>query len=220
MGIAAEVRAHGFAFLPAYRPNEDTLTTIANLGTISSVEGAGGDVQVLRPLNASESVKNVYSGNFGLGEFPLHTDLAHWHMPPRFLALRCVVGTSDVATLIMDGNNLVGAIGDLRLRRTLSQARRPINGSRPVMPLLDKRDAYGSCLRWDSLFLVPATEESARTFRAIGDYLANARPAHVTLLNLGDVLVLDNWRMLHGRSSVSIPATSRRVERAYLGELH
>lgn len=31
---------------------------------------------------------NTYSGLFGLEEFPLHTDLAHWHSPPRYILLR------------------------------------------------------------------------------------------------------------------------------------
>jgi len=41
----------------------------------------------------------------------------------------------------------------------------------------------------------------------------------VTLTSPGDTLVIDNWRMLHGRSAVPRDGLQRHVERAYLGKL-
>jgi Taurine catabolism dioxygenase TauD, TfdA family. len=38
---------------------------------------------------------NQYSGNYGLAEFPLHSDLAHWAVPPRYFMLRCVAGAVE-----------------------------------------------------------------------------------------------------------------------------
>src|SRR6185436_2134964 len=44
---------------------------------------------------------NTYSGIFGLGRFPFHTDLAHWPVPPRYLVLRCIRGYEDVPTQLV-----------------------------------------------------------------------------------------------------------------------
>ena len=41
----------------------------------------------------------------------------------------------------------------------------------------------------------------------------------ITLANPGDTLIIDNWRVLHGRSSVGEGDTDRMIERVYLSEL-
>jgi alpha-ketoglutarate-dependent taurine dioxygenase len=42
---------------------------------------------------------------------------------------------------------------------------------------------------------------------------------NVLLLQPGDTLLIDNWRMLHGRSEVSTQSTSRIIDRVYLAEV-
>ncbi|WP_189666890.1 TauD/TfdA family dioxygenase [Pseudomonas amygdali] len=41
----------------------------------------------------------------------------------------------------------------------------------------------------------------------------------VCLCNPGDTLIVDNWRMLHGRSAVPTSAMRRQLERIYISEL-
>lgn len=41
----------------------------------------------------------------------------------------------------------------------------------------------------------------------------------LSLLNPGDTLIVDNWRFLHGRSSVQADDAGRCIERVYLSEL-
>jgi L-asparagine oxygenase len=73
--------------------------------------------------------------------------------------------------------------------------------------------------RWDHLFLRPATLSSRHTFQAVEGYLRSAPTESIVLLNPGDILILDNWRMLHGRAAVPETSHARHVERAYLGDL-
>jgi len=173
------------------------------------------DVQVLIPRLQTEATPNAYSGTYGQGSFPLHTDLAHWFTPPRYFALRCVTGGAGVSTLLIDSKDLVAEIGDLPLRRALVHPRRPIEGSRPLLRLLDRREAE-SFLRWDSLFVSPATKESAATCAAVKRSLSAPATFKFILLRRGDTLVVDNWRMLHGRSPVPATSVDRRIERVYL----
>jgi len=45
-------------------------------------------VQSLLAMPEERAPKNSMSGLFGLGEFPPHTDVAHWHTPARYVLLR------------------------------------------------------------------------------------------------------------------------------------
>ena len=100
-------------------------------------------VQTLRPIEKDVSPPNTYSGNYGTDEFPLHTDMAHWAVPPRYLLLRCVIGAASVATRLLDGRQLVATIGDdspSTNRFTVSpwlNRNRPITRPPDEYPLID-----------------------------------------------------------------------------------
>jgi len=216
--IASEVEQRGVAFLPKYCTDLSTEAVGRSLGLAIQIPGLQ-IVQVLRPREANDAPPNIYSGLYGLGAFPLHSDLAHWYTPPRFLLLRCVQGTDSVATHLLDGLRLAESIGVERLQRALVQPRRAINGQRPLLHLLEHDAAQGKRIRWDERFIVPATSNSIRICETVRDRINMSQLDFVTLRNPGDMLVVDNWRMLHGRSAVSAAATHREIERIYLGEL-
>jgi len=73
-----------FAFLHADALDLPSAEALARLGKTLKLAGLA-EVQVLRPLEKDKSFLNTYSGNFGHGEFPLHTVLARfgpthaWH---------------------------------------------------------------------------------------------------------------------------------------------
>lgn len=104
--LAQTVASNGFAFIPCHRPDLSTVEAVSLLGTPLTLAGFS-TVQELRPHRALDAAPNTYSGNFGVGEFPMHTDLAHWAIPPRYLVLRCIQGASEVSTGLIDGNVLI-----------------------------------------------------------------------------------------------------------------
>lgn len=216
--IRSVLDQQGFAFIPSHVPEQEPLQAFGHLGVVVTV-GAQSDTQSLRPRRLEEAPRNIYSGNYGLSEFPLHTDLAHWYVPPRYLALRCIVGASNVDTRLLDGRSIERKIGRCTLRRTLVQPRRPLNGRLPLLRILDEPQNLGTLIRWDCLFIKPASDASADTFNRIQAVLSESPPIRVALASPGDTLIIDNWRMLHGRSAVPRDALQRHVERAYLGML-
>ena len=218
MTVAERVATEGFAVLPRYCPEESGRAAFARLGVLLALPDFA-DVQVLKPQRSETSTPNTYSGNFGYDVFPLHTDLAHWASPPRHVALRCVHGMSDVATLVVDGNDVVAKIGALSMRRALAHPRRPLRGARALLRLRECPAGKTPLLRWDSIFLRPATPSSRETFQAVDAYLRSVTAQHIVLSDVGDTLILDNWRMLHGRAAVPMRSHARRIERAYLGGL-
>ena len=72
-----ELKGKGYLILNEYYPNISTFDVASNIGKIQEIENILS-VQQIRPKNKSDSTSNVYSGNYGLDEFPLHSDLAHW----------------------------------------------------------------------------------------------------------------------------------------------
>lgn len=77
-----ELHQRGFVFLSKWRTDIDTLQLAIDVGRVIDTEALIGSssittVQMLKPRSPRESELNTYSGNFGLGEFPLHTDMAH-----------------------------------------------------------------------------------------------------------------------------------------------
>lgn len=214
--IREEVTRNGFAHLPEYMPTLTTLDAAKTVGTPVTLPGFP-EVQSLRPKSPEEAKPNTYSGNYGRGEFPLHTDLAHWVVPPRYLMLRCVTPAEGVATRLVDGWQVVREIGETQMTRTLVRPRRPIENSLPLLRLLDSRDRAGRFIRWDGLFIVPAGSEYQERFEAVAAYLESVSAGEVSLGAKADVLVIDNWRMLHGRGKAGVG--DRQIDRVYLDGL-
>lgn len=218
--LAQAVATNGYALILNHQPDLPTVEAVSLLGTPLTLIGFS-TVQELRPHEASEVAPNTYSGNFGVGEFPMHTDLAHWAVPPRYLVLRCVQGAAEVATGVIDGNTLIEKFGSTLLRRTLVQPRRPLANGKQLLRLLDRFDHCDApVLRWDSIYLRPATAESETAFTLVSKHIASMVRDDLVLLAPGDTLVVDNWRMIHCRTPVPATAANRLIDRVYVGALH
>nr|WP_236762489.1 TauD/TfdA family dioxygenase [Agrobacterium tumefaciens] len=178
----------------------------------------GGLVQTLEPR--ATATPNTYSGNFGLDRFPFHTDLAHWRVPPRYLVLRCQVGYRDVPTLLLDGRELADAVSRNVLARAIFKPRRPRNGAFELLRLYEACTNGDELLRWDEIFLTPASRIGETADLAIREWLAKAEPLQIALHLPGDTLVVDNWRMLHARSPIPPGREDRSIQRVYLGALN
>lgn len=212
---AEAVASSGFALIPRFAVGATAVEAASLLGDVDPVEGLD-PVQTLVPRNRAEAPPNTYSGLFGRSEFPLHTDLAHWARPPRFLVLRCVYGTSSVGTRVFDGKTLLRHFGASSLRRALVHPRRPMRNGRQLLRLLQGPDTSEFHLRWDSVYLQPASKFGAEVCESLRAFLLDLSVPEVPLVNPGDTLVLDNWRCLHGRSEVPQTALHRFIERVYL----
>lgn len=218
MRIAKRIKRDGYAFIEAYQPIWPTAKVAHDLGSETNLPDVP-NVQRLVPKPLASATPNSYSGNYGLGQFPLHTDLAHWARPPRYLLLRCVVGSPAVATHVLDGQAVIDTIGRDDLWRALVLPRRPLNGRRALLRLLERVDDRG-LLRWDTLFIRPASDFGKTICDAVVAFLRAASPTPYYLAQPGDTLVIDNWRVLHGRSAIAAAAENRLIERMYLGDLN
>jgi hypothetical protein len=214
--IKHTIDTFGYIFIPRHSPHIDTEEIAKTIGT-ALVPWDDRAVQRLIPSNAAPP--NTYSGNFGHDSFPFHTDLAHWRTPPRYLLLRCIKGYFDVQSLIIDGHHLIEAVTPDIMTRAVYMPRRPRSGSFTLLRLRESIDNR-HLLRWDQIFIKPASKVGEAADKLVRQWLRMHQPAKVLLAETGDTLIIDNWRMLHARSAVPPECHDRKIERIYLEQLH
>jgi len=90
------------------------------------------------------------------------------------------------------------------------------NGKQLLRLLGSSDDFSRDLLRWDSIYLHPASPASSKVFGEVLEFLREARSVEVNLLERGDTLLIDNWRCLHGRSAAREEDRTRHIERVYL----
>src|SRR5690606_39074406 len=120
-------------------PQLPTTELASQIGALAEMEN-GSPFSALAPMARAHASPVSYSGIYGLGEFPFHTDLAHWRQPPRYLLLRCVVGFKAVRTFLIDGRQLVDQLGASTFSRALVRPRRPRDGRLALLRPSDKTD--------------------------------------------------------------------------------
>ena len=213
--IKVATASAGYAFIPELRP-DCGIEEVARIIGKPLTPWEGGLIQDLVPLQVAPP--NTYSGIYGLGRFPFHTDLAHWHLPPRYLLLRCIVGYAAVPTLLLDGRTLLADLSPDLLTRALVKPRRPMSGAIRLFRICEATD-NGYRLRWDEVFLKPASRIGAAAYQAIGTHVQDREATTAILARTGDTLLIDNWRMLHARSPIPSCCAGRRIQRVYLENL-
>jgi L-asparagine oxygenase len=216
--IKHRLDTYGYAYLEHFEPEASTFHLANQLGKTLEISGIPA-VQRIVPRNHADAPKNLYSGNYGLQEFPLHTDLAHWYIPPRYLILRCIVPAPHVFIGLVDFSTMVTDIPPNTILRAQFLPRRKLSGKKYLLRLLQKIEGQ-QVLRWDSLFIIPANREGREVSDHISNFGVATATTRITFTSPSDTLIVDNWRMLHGRSSVPSTSVMRIIERAYLSAMN
>jgi L-asparagine oxygenase len=157
---------------------------------------------------------NTYGGNYGLSTLPLHTDLAHWHRPPRYVVLRCLEGSTHVSTNVLHRRDLENTVPQSLMRRAMFSPRRRLDDKMYLLRMLTDE-----LFRWDELFLAPKNGAAVEALQRMREVSDSVNVNKIILSRPGHTLMIDNWQALHGRSSVPASEIGRRLERTYLEEI-
>jgi hypothetical protein len=139
---------------------------------------------------------------------PFHTELSHRIKPCRFLLLGCIdPGSSAATTMLLDWRTLL-----------LSQDELDLLESAPVLVRSGRRSFYstilapgGAFLRYDPDCLEGPDERGRTALKLVADRISDA-PSEAHHWRRGDIVIIDNWRVLHGRSP-SDQGSGRRLAR-------
>jgi hypothetical protein len=189
--------------------SERLLAIARELGTPTPTRSRGSLCEVLLPTQAGNAKPRSLSRLHGVGEFPLHTDTAHWVTPCRYVMLACVSpGGGSRATLLMDTQRL--RLNEHQSSLLHSTPLRVTNGRNSFFStILSKSRPF---MRFDPGCMTATTIDGMETLELFSQY---KWPDHVEHFQwaVGTVLVLDNWRMLHGRASANVPDEGRKLMR-------
>lgn len=168
-----------------------------HLGTPVAARRRKSPVEILTPLGCAEAKPSSPSRMFGLGAIPLHTDTAHWVEPCRYIILGCVApGSCGRRTMIADSLDL-GI--DSETRRNLRDCQfRVLNGRRSFFaPVLGPNDSF---LRFDQACMALVDARSRAALGVMSQAISDL-PVETIDWFEGRVLLMDNWRVLHGRTA-------------------
>jgi alpha-ketoglutarate-dependent taurine dioxygenase len=212
--VGGELGEKGYARVKAISEAETTLETAGRLGSVSLISEVS-PVQELVPRAADQTSSSSYGGMYGLGQFPLHTDMAHWYVPPHYFLLRCVQPAPEVKTLVLHSRNLFADEDEVTLRRALFRPRRRLDGRLTSLRLYES----GRC-RWDPVFIMPITKSAVELRERVVRRAEAGRIEELSLDDPMDCIVFDNWSVLHGRTKVPLECVHRKIERVYLDSVH
>ena len=188
---------------------EELLEHGATLG-VPTPSRSGADVcDVLSPIEAGQARARSLSRTHSLGEFPLHFDTAHWTTPCRYIILACISsGRGERATLLLDARRI--ELNARQLSLLESTPLRVTNGRSSFFSTVLSRGR--SFVRFDPGCMTPATPDGHEAL----DVLARSHwegQVEQFRWEARAVLVIDNWRVLHGRGDAKAEDPDRKLMR-------
>lgn len=179
------------------------------LGVPVETRPRGGLFDELSPTIEANARLRSLSRQHDLGEFPLHIDTAHWLIPCRYIILACVSpGIGNRSTLLLDTQNI-----------QLSGTQRTLLRSAPLRVRNGRNSFFSTILsnsrpfvRFDPGCMTASTPDGIEALRVFTRDNWAQRIDHLHWEE-GVVLVLDNWRMLHGRGKATAHDHNRKLLR-------
>lgn len=180
-----------------------------DLGEI--VPGRGRQrVEHIVPQDTRAAHAGSLSRQYGLAPLPLHTDTAHWTVPCRYLVMGCVSpGPEPTPTILLDSRVV-----------SLTKCEAIACASAVFLIRNGRRSFYGSILAQDRPFIrfdrgcmAPLSPEGSKAANAFNQ-TRNTDKTYQHDWRHGDIVVIDNWRMLHGRGLDGQTAQGRLLLRA------
>ena len=179
------------------------------------VRPRGPLLHALTPTTSSDAPPRSLSAKHGLGAFPLHTDAAHHRIPPRWMLLRCAQpGAEPRPTVLVDSRALGWQDRERReFERIVWRIR---NGRGSFLASAVLRDGVG--LRYDADCMAAAAPSFGAAAVHFGEKLKDAARTSIRW-EPGLALLVDNWRVLHGRAvGTGDDAGIRRLDRVLVSE--
>lgn len=149
----------------------------------------------LSPIEAPAARSRSLSKIHAMGDFPLHVDTAHWLIPSRFLILACITpGSASRRTLLLDTRRIeFNAHQSCLLYNT---PLRVVNGRKSFFSTILSRNR--TFVRLDPGCMTAITPEGESALAVLKQ---DQWPNQIDYVQweTGKVLIMDNWRVLHGR---------------------
>ena len=171
------------------------LEIASNLGKPIRHRNSNELIQKLTPISTCQAHSNSLSALYSLGSFPIHVDTAHWPTPCRYVILGCSnEGRGSRRTTLLDFSSI--SISKYEKEFLLNTPFKIINGRNSFYSsiLSDQRNF----IRFDRGCMKPITDKDNEAFEILSESRWQSKIIEIEW-QAGNILILDNWRVLHGR---------------------
>lgn len=192
---------------------ESFISLVKKLGEIIPTTN-GQEYDVIVANDGRNARLGSFSQNFGLNTFPLHTDTAFWAVPARLLVMWSPE-ISSTSTTMLPWKDILDRFSQTE-KNAVNEAVFVVktfenSNYRAINFISSKKNGY----RYDPNIMLPANRQAEKFVEAFNKVISQ-----VNLIDLywsgSNVLVLNNWKMLHGRSRVDNEHEKRKIYRAYV----
>lgn len=188
---------------------EQLLAMASSLGTPAATRSGGSLCDTLLPTETNGAKPRSLSKLHDVGELPLHNDTAHWLSPCRYVMLACVSpGSGSRPTLLLDTRRL--PLDEHQISLFQSTPLRVTNGRNSFFStILSKARPF---VRFDPGCMTATTPDGAEALAVLSRH---TWPDFIETVHwdAGTVVVVDNWRVLHGRGHADCPDPDRKLLR-------
>lgn len=200
----AELHERGWTVFDSDARQESLLKIASSLGTPVPCKGGESLLTWLTPVAQTSEPRNTFSGVFGEGKFPLHTDTAHWPKPARYLIL-CDLGEShDRPTIVSRCDDILAVLDKADTGHAVWRVAGP-TGYFPCSLTFWHGDDKG--FRYDPLCMKPMNQAAKNV--ASGLSVSQFASQEISW-NYGRAVIFDNWRVMHGRGASNSSDCKRR----------
>jgi hypothetical protein len=207
-----ELESRGWTAIDGVPP--DGLLEIAEQLGRPVVGPTGEPVKKLVPMDAVDAKALTLSATYGKGRFPLHTDTAFWPTPCRYLIFR-VAGDFRRETTLLSFSRMFMALGgefyDLA-GRSIWITKGPAQSRYCSMTFRVGKDQHW---RYDRQCMTPANRAASQVEEIMASAAYFAQIESVSW-HEGLVLIVSNWKAMHGRGPMPAAEGSRVLERIYV----
>lgn len=171
----------------------------------------------LSPKEKKDAHNYSLSRNYGVNSFPLHTDTAYFKIPVRYILLYSMnPGSGNRPTFLYDSNRLFNYDKELRfeLAHVLFKV---INGRNSFLTTVYNSHQNKCFFRLDRDCMKATSSKGTELITKI-DNIIDPKDFHEVRWSIGDLLILDNWRFLHGRGESSVTDNDRLLLRMSIKE--
>ncbi|WP_081623657.1 MULTISPECIES: TauD/TfdA family dioxygenase [unclassified Thioalkalivibrio] len=175
---------------------DDDLCQIANrLGQPVGARRKSTVLEVLKPKSAESAYPNSLSAQHERSSFPYHVDTAHWPTPCKFVVMGCKSpGIRDRKTILIDWESLKLDDSDIDLLQSAVFLVK--NGARSFYSsIISTNNPF---VRYDTGCMQATGPDSKMALKILQSSFEKAEKIGVRW-EKDDILVIDNWRFLHGR---------------------
>lgn len=181
----------------------------AKIGTPVATRSSKSLCDTLVPITSSNAKAKSLSKIYDIGELPLHVDTAHWSTPCHYVILACVnPGSARRPTLLMDSQTL--CLGSRQTELLFSSPFRVKNGRKSFFStIMSKGRPF---IRFDPGCMTPTSLGGAK---ALNFFSRQNLLKYVEAFywQAGGVVIIDNWRVLHGRAATDLSDSDRKLLR-------